>query len=273
MWSLARWSFEPGVVFALLALSLGYAVGLIRLRPRTVWDEHVVAPREVIAFASGIALLVVALISPLDTLSDTLFTAHMFQHMLLMYAVPPLLLVGTPAWLLRPALAVPGIERALRFLTGPIAAVVVFNAVLVFWHMPSAWDAALVDRSVHALEHVGFFGAGLIAWWPIFSPLPEVPRLSYPGQMLYLFVQSLVPAVVGAFLTFSGVVVYPVYAMTPKLWGLTPLIDQRLAGFEMKLLGTVLLWVLVTVRFFQWFSHEEHELEKVVDDAPVSERH
>lgn len=269
MWSLASWAFEPGVVFALLALTVGYVVGLVRLRPRTLWDEYVVTPREIISFASGVALLVVALISPLDTLSDTLFTAHMIQHMLLMYLAPPLLLLGTPSWLLRRALDLPGVEKILRFVTRPIAAIVIFNLVLVFWHMPLTWDAALVDKSVHGLEHLGFFGAGVVAWWPVFSPLPEIPRLSYPGQMLYLFVQSLVPAIVGAFLTFSGGVIYPVYAETTKPWGLTPLVDQQIAGLEMKLLGTLLLWVLVTVRFFQWFGHEEHELEKVVDDTPA----
>lgn len=268
-WSLADWSFEPGVLLGLTALAVAYGVGLQRVRPRTIWDENVIAPREVLAFASGMLLLVVALVSPLDTLSDAMFSAHMVQHVLLLYVVPPLLLIGTPAWLIRPALKWPGVKRALVFLTSPIPAIALFNVLLVFWHLPGFWDAALVDDAVHALEHVGFLGAGIVAWWPIFSPLPEVPRLSYPGQMLYLFVQSLVPAVIGAFVTFSSVVVYPLYAYTPKILGLTPLVDQQIAGLLMKLLGTLFLWILVSIRFFQWFSHEEHEIEKTVDDTAV----
>ena len=81
-------------------------------------------------------------------------------------------------------------------------------------------------------------------------------------------IQSLVPAIIGAFITFSTVVVYPYYLETPKLWGLTPLADQQIAGLVMKLLGMVYLWILFTIRFFQWFGHEEHEGEKIIDDAP-----
>jgi len=266
-WSIADWSFEPGVVIALVSMSAAYGIGLRRFRPRTLWDEQVVAAREVIAFGSGVFLLVVALISPLDTLSGYMFSAHMMQHMLLLYIVPPLLLVGLPAWLLRPALQVRGVKKSLELLTGPIPAIILFNGVLIVWHMPGAWDAALLNPSVHALEHICMLGAGLVAWWPIFSPLPEVPRMSYPAQMLYLFIQSLVPAIVGAFMTFSSIVIYPVYVETPKIWGLTPLVDQQIAGLLMKMLGTLFLWILVTVRFFQWFNHEEHEMEKTVDDT------
>ncbi len=266
-WSLASWSWEPSVLIGLFAMIGAYIVGLRRFQPRTLWGEQVVSLRELFCFGAGVFFLVVALVSPLDTLSDALFVAHMFQHMLLVYVVPPLLLLGMPAWLLRPALRLPGVEPALRFVTSFVPATIVFNLALIVWHMPAAWDLALLSRPVHALEHLTFLGAALISWWPICSPLPEIPRLSYAGQMLFLFVQSLVPAVIGAFLTFSGMVIYPVYLETPKLLGLTPLTDQQWAGLEMKLLGTVFLWVLLTVRFFQWFSHEEHQDEKLIDDS------
>ena len=268
-WSLADWSFEPGVVFGLIALTCGYWIGLRRTRPRSLWDQHFVSTKEVAFFASGVLLLAVALVSPLDTLSDTMFSAHMLQHMLLLYIVPPCLLVGVPSWLVGPALEWRGLKRGLRFLTNPIVAIAIFNGALVIWHLPVTWDAALVDNNIHALEHVTFLGAGIVAWWPVFSPSADMPRLSYPGQMLYLFVQSLVPAVIGAFVTFSGTVIYPVYGIAPKYWGLTPLVDQQIAGLLMKLLGTIFLWVLVTIRFFQWFNHEEHEIEKSVDDNVV----
>jgi putative membrane protein len=154
----------------------------------------------------------------------------------------------------------------MRFLTGPIVATAIFNLTLVVWHMPALWDYALVDNRVHALEHLTMFVAGLVVWWPVFSPSPEVPRLSYPGQMLFIFVQSLVPAIIGAFLTFSGRVIYPVYLETPKLWGWSPLMDQQIAGLLPKILGTLYLWGLLTVRFFQWFNHEEHQAEREAED-------
>jgi putative membrane protein len=268
VWSLASWSWDPSVLLGIGAIVCAYAVGLRRFRPETLWQENVVSHREMSCFASAVFLLVVALVSPLDTLSNNLFSIHMVQHMLLLYVIPPLLLLGTPAWLLRPALVLPYVKVVLRFITSPVPATVIFNGTLVVWHMPALWDFALLSNPIHALEHVCFLGAGLVVWWPIFGPLPEVPRLSYPGQMLFLFGQSLVPAIIGAFLTFSGIVIYPVYLETPKLWGLTPLVDQQIAGLLMKVLGTVGIWVLLTVRFFQWFSHEEHQDEKALDDRP-----
>jgi putative membrane protein len=266
-WSLASWSWQPGVLISIGAILGAYLLGLQRFRPQTLWQEYVVSKRKLVCFGSGVLLLVIALVSPLDTLSNGMFVAHMFQHMLLVYLAPPLLLLGTPAWLVEPFLTVRFVKPILRFLTRPVQATIIFNGVLILWHMPGPWDFALVDQNIHALEHVMFFVGGIISWWPVFSPTPEVPALPYPLQMAYLFVQSLVPAIIGAFLTFSGVVIYPVYLETTKLWGLSPLVDQQLAGLEMKLLGTVVLWVLASIRFFQWYRQEEHQDEKLIDDA------
>lgn len=266
-WSMADWAFEPGVLIGLAGLIGAYAVSARRLRPATVWNENVLSIGEVVAFASGVLLIFIALVTPLDTLSDQMFSAHMLQHMLLLYVVPPLLIVGTPAWILRPLLDHPRIRPIAQLIVHPIVAFVIFNMALVVWHLPFFWQMALVDPQAHALEHLTFLGAGIVAWWPVFSPLPDLGRLSYPVQCLYLFAQSLVPAVIGAFITFSGIVVYPVYTETPKLWGLSPLADQQIAGLLMKMLGTVFLWVLVSVRFFQWFHQEEHEDEKYLDDG------
>lgn len=263
---LTTWTFEPSILVALASIVTAYIVGLRRFRPQTLWDEHHVATREIIFFASGMFLLFLALCSPIDTLSDSMFSIHMIQHMLIVYLAPPLLLVGMPAWFWTPILRVPFVKPFLRFVMSAIPATIIFNGILVVWHFPMLWQFALVSTPIHALEHVCFLAAGIIAWWPVFSPTPEVPRLSYPAQLLYLFVQSLVPAVIGSFITFSSIVIYPLYSETPKLWGLTPLVDQQIAGLSMKLLGTIFLWVLLTVRFFQWFNHEEHEKEKLVDD-------
>jgi putative membrane protein len=271
-WSLASWVWEPGVLLALGALVGSYVVGLRRFRPRTLWDEHIVSTRELVCFASCVFLLLVALVSPLDSLSNLMFSAHMVQHMLLIYFAPPLLLLGTPAWLIRPFLEVRQIRAVWKFVTNPVIATVIFNLTLVVWHMPGPWDYALVDPQIHALEHLTMFASGIIVWWPVYSPSPELPRLSYPPQMLFIFVQSLVPAIIGAFMTFSGRVIYPVYLETPKQWGLSPLADQQIAGLLMKVLGTLYLWILLTIRFFQWFNHEEHLAEKEAEDADLARR-
>lgn len=266
-WSLADWSFEPGVIVGLAALIGAYIAGVRRLRPETLWGEYVVSTGEIVSFAGGILLIAVVLVSPLDTLSDQMFSAHMVQHIALLYLAPPLLLLGVPGWIFGPLVARPVVAKVLKWLTHPLTALVVFNGSLVMWHMTFFWDMALVDRPVHALEHGMFLVSGLVAWWPVFGPTGAPGRLSYPAQCLYLFVQSLVPAIIGAFVAFSTIVVYPVYGETPKLWGLSPLADQQIAGVLMKILGSVFLWVLVSVRFFQWFNQEEHENEKLLDDG------
>ena len=265
--SLTTWIFEPSIIATLSAMVAAYVVGLRRFRPVSLWNEHHVATREIIFFSSGMFLLFLALVSPIDYLSDSMFSIHMIQHMLIVYLAPPLLLLGIPAWYWTPLLSNPSVRSVVRFVTSPIAAIVIFNGLLVVWHFPMLWQFALVSPQIHALEHACFLVAGIVAWWPIYSTSTEVPRISYPAQLLYIFVQSLVPAIIGAFITFSTVVIYPIYSETPKLWGLTPLVDQQIAGLSMKLLGTIFLWILLTVRFFQWFNHEEHEKEKLIDDG------
>src|SRR5258708_39335759 len=130
-WSLANWVWEPGVLIALGALVAAYIIGLRRFRPRTLWDEHIVSTREIVCFASGVFLLLVALVSPLDSLSNLMFSSHMVQHMLLIYFAPPLLLLATPAWLIRPFFDIPGVRAALKFVTGPVTATLMFDLSLV----------------------------------------------------------------------------------------------------------------------------------------------
>jgi putative membrane protein len=99
-------------------------------------------------------------------------------------------------------------------------------------------------------------------WWPIFSPLKELPRLSYPLQMLYLFIQSLVPAVIASFITFSDRVIYGWYASAPRITDMSPLIDQQMGGLIMKIVGGFALWIPATIIFFLWYRHDQAEIEK-----------
>lgn len=271
--SLITWTAEPGVILGLLGLAGAYALGLVRLRPQTPEGQEAISIRYLAYFGGGMLLMVLALASPIDPLSDSLFSMHMIQHLLLVYFAPPLLLLGLPAWLVEPFIRLPGVRPVLRAITGFIPATLIFNGLLTIWHFPSLWDFALYSKPIHGLEHVSFFIAGIICWWPIFSPTPEVPRLSYPSQMLYLFVQSIVPAVIGSFVTFSTQIIYPLYLIAPKLWGLTALTDQQLAGLLMKVMGTLYLWILLTVRFFQWFTHEEREQENRLDEIISAQPH
>jgi putative membrane protein len=115
---------------------------------------------------------------------------------------------------------------------------------------------ALTHHWFHLVVHVGLVAAALLMWWPVLSPLEELPRLSYPLQMGYLFVQSLIPSVLAAFLTFSSGVFYEYYASAPRLWGLTPVEDQQFAGFVMKILGSLILWGFIGLAFYRWYQRD-----------------
>jgi putative membrane protein len=213
-----------------------------------------------VLFTLGVLVIYLAEGTPLHELSEQyLFTAHMVQHLLLISLAVPLMLLGTPAWLLRPALDHPLLARLLRAATKPVVALLLFNGTLAFWHLPEMYDWALWSHNAHILEHVMFFTTAVILWWPIFSPLPELPRLSYPLQILYLFVQSLVPGVIAALVTFADRVIYPTYDAAPRITHLSPLADQQMAGLIMKIVGTFMLWLLATVIFFIWANREEPE--------------
>ena len=101
----------------------------------------------------------------------------------------------------------------------------------------------------------------MMMWWPVVGGMPELPRLTYPYQMAYLIVQSLLPAVVASFITFSQTAVYDFYEGAPRIWHISAVEDQQMAGGIMKTTGTLILWSFVTVAFFRWFAKEEAEAQ------------
>lgn len=211
--------------------------------------------RQRFAFVAGLLALFVASSWPVHELAEgSLYSVHMVQHMLFSLVAAPLLMVGTPesAWkrLLRPVLPL------VRVLTRPIVALALFNGVLVFTHWPAAVNASVNSEILHFGLHVMVFGSALIMWTPVLSPIIELPVLSYPGRMFYLFLQSLVPTVPASFLTFGSTVLYRAYEFFPRPWGLSALADQQIAGLVMKIGGGFLLWGVIAVQFFRWYARE-----------------
>ncbi len=249
------------ILAQLLLLQGAYLLAIGPLRRRFVYVELVKPQRRQTAlFTLGVFVIFLAEGTPIHEVSEQfLFSAHMVQHLLLTTLAVPLLLLGTPAWLVRPLLGHPLLAWMLRWATRPVIAIVLFNGTLAVWHLPQLYDWTLWDHNAHVLEHVMFMLGAVFLWWPILSPLPEVPRLSYPLQMLYLFVQSLVPAVIASVITFSDRVLYPTYNAAPRITYLTPLADQQMAGLIMKTVGTFALWGVATVVFFVWFNREERD--------------
>jgi putative membrane protein len=243
------------------ALLGAYWAALRLIGPKKVpVGEAPASTRQRMYFVLGVLVLWIGADWPLHRLSeDFLFSAHMVQHTLFSLVAPPLLLLGMPPWLLRTILGPPRFMRVARFLTRPVVALVIFNAVIVVTHWPPLVDSSLRSEPLHFLLHVVLVSSAVLMWWPVVDPLPETSRLSEPAKGLYLFLQSIVPTVPASFLTFADRPIYKFYESAPRLWGLSVVDDQRIAGLIMKIGGGLLLWSVITVLFFKWHAKEESQ--------------
>jgi putative membrane protein len=258
-------SWHPHVDTWLLviALAAAYAVAVARLGPRhAAPGRPPVTKLQAVCFSLGVAAIWVASDWPVHDIAEELnYSMHMVQHLVLSMVAAPLLLLGTPAWMLRSILRPPSrLFRAVRFLSRFLPALIVFNVVLVLTHWPAIVDASLENHLLHFLVHALIFVSALIIWMPVLSPLPEIPRLSPPPRMIFLFLQSVVPTIPASFLTFGSSPLYHFYDGVPHLWGLSTLDDQRLAGLIMKIGAGLLLWMLIAVIFFRWAGEEDRRI-------------
>lgn len=250
------WHPHPDVWLLLTALVIGYEWAISRIGPRLVHPvERVVTTRQRLLFYSGVVLLWIGIDWPVHDLGEqSLFSAHMVEHMILAYVAPPLLLTGAPAWLWRWIIS--PVLGAARVATRPFVALLFFNAMLAIVHAPVVVELMLASAPAHLGIHALLLVAAVCMWSPVLNPLIELPRMSHPGRMFYLFLQSLVPTVPASFLTFSDSVLYRPY--TGGL-GIDAVTDQRIAGLLMKLGGGFLLWGMIAWYFFKWFQTESDE--------------
>lgn len=241
----------------LVVLAAAYSYGLRRLAPRYApTGEAPWTGRQVAWFVGGLVLFGAARSWPIHDIGDSsLFTFHMIEHMALTLGVPPMLLLGTPGWLLR--ILVEPILPALRILTKPLVALLLFNGTLAIVHAPAVVELMLTSEVAHLGLHALMMVTATLMWWPVIGPIPDIPRLSPFMAMGYVFLQSLVPTIPASFLTFASGPVYPVYADLPRLWGVSVLDDQLIAGLLMKVGGGLLLWAVIATIWFRWAAAEE----------------
>ena len=253
------WHAHLDVWALVAALGVGYWVALRRWGPRHVSPGEPPASRtQVTCFVLGLGTLWLASDWPIHELAEErLFSVHMVQHLLMSLVAPPLLLAGTPGWLLRSLLRPRWLFAVVRRLARPLPALVLFNAFIAFSHWPLVVDLAVRSELAHFTLHAVLVATALLMWMPVLSPMFEIPRLRYAGQMLYLFAQSIVPTVPATFLTFADGPIYPFYGLAASLIGIDPVTDQRVAGLIMKIIGGLILWGLIAVLFFRWHRQEE----------------
>lgn len=258
-WSeLLRYHAHPEV-WALIVGAAGlYAVALRRHRGHT---GRTPSGRHVARFLLGTALLWAALDWPIDDLSDgSLLSVHMVQYLLLAMLAPVLLLTGMPAWMIARVLRPRWPRWLATALARPWNAWLVVSAVVVASHLDPAVTLYLRSDAAHLAMHALWLGAGLVLWWPVVQPLPNLPRYGPPVQIGYLFLQSLVPIFPAAFLTFAQAPLFRAYAALPKPPGIDAVTDQQIAGVLMTLGGTAILWSAIAVIFFRWAHAQEEEV-------------
>lgn len=254
---LPPWHVHPDVWVVFGSITLVYVLSIRRHLSET---GEATSRRQVRLFLAGVAVLWAGAEWPIHDLAERyLYSIHMVQHMMFSLVAAPLLIAGLPAWMLRRILRPRGVRAVAGFLTRPVVALAFFNGVLLFTHWPAVVDFSVGSELAHFGLHVLLVGSALAMWWPVVSPLPEMPPLPAPGQCLYLFLQSLAPTIPASFLTFGSTVLYPVYATFPRIWGIGPLTDQLIAGLIMKILGGLILWTEIAVIFFRWHAQEERD--------------
>jgi cytochrome c oxidase assembly factor CtaG len=261
---LEPWSFEPAITLPLALLLLVYAVGVFRRGKLNVlrWRH--------LSFLAGWLTLAFALVSPIHELGEQLFSAHMLQHEIIILVSAPLISASHPAatclWAFSPRHRssiggwVHSIEEMqwFRFLSRPLVAWLLEAIVLWTWHIPSLYQATLSSDWVHAAQHLSFFLTAVLFWSALYGVGRSV--MGYGAATLYTFATAVHCSALGALLTFSTVLWYPVYATTTGRWGLTPLEDQQLGGIIMWVPSGVVFIIIGLALCAKWITESDRRL-------------
>jgi len=267
------WTFDP----AQLIIVALYVVIYVRrfVRAREEQGGRGAGPRQFAAFVGAVIVMLIALVSPVDSLGeDYLFSMHMVQHILLGDIAPLLVLLSLSRVILRPVTRrLMSVERALGPLAHPATGIVVWLTMIYVWHIPVMYDAALNHSAVHALEHTCFFIGGIAVWWPLIQPVPMRHRLTGLGVFAYLIAAKISIGLLGIFLTWSHGVAYTYYEHVPRIWGLSPIEDENLGGAIMMVEQSIVLviaFAILFVRMLLQSEEDERRRERFEQDpAPV----
>src|SRR5277367_262159 len=277
---LQSWVLPVPVTLALVVAALVYLRGWYRLRSLL---PNVASTWRLTCFMGGVLALWIALGSPLAAFDDDLLSIHMVQHILLMAVAPPLILLGAPALPLLhglpqsfvrsglgPILRWPPLQRLGHVLTHPIFCWLAATVTLIAWHSPTAFEFALHSDFWHEIEHACFFGTSILFWWPVVQPWPSVARWPRWSILLYLFLGMMANDALSAFLAFCDRVLYPSYASPSRIFTISPLDDQALAGAVMWVFGSFVYLIPAVVITLQMLSPEGSCRPSAYDPSPAS---
>ena len=254
------WSLQPGVLIGVALVGGAYLTRWRHVRatsPRPGADAPV---WRLCCFAGSLLVAVIALISPVDALADQLFFMHMTQHMLLLDIVPILAILGFTKVILRPVTrTVRDVEHRAGPLAHPAFAVLLYVGVIWTWHVPAAYDFAVTHATVHVFEHTTFLIAGGLYWWHLLSPIRARMRLGGMGPVAYMGSTKLFVGALGMGLAFAPVALYPYYVHHARVWGISALDDQSIAGIVMAVEQSLVMGIALVVLFVRMLAESERE--------------
>jgi cytochrome c oxidase assembly factor CtaG len=257
----ASWQLAPA---ALLTIAV-YAYVYVR-RWRTVRRSHGdrgVKVHHLVLWITGLVLIGIALMSPVDTVAEQLASAHMVQHLILADLAPIALILGLTKVMLRPVTRrIHAVERRAGVLAHPVFGVVAYVGAMWFWHVPVFYDAALDHAGVHVLEHLCFAAAGTLYWWHLLSPIRSRLRLGGLGPVAYMASTKLLVGALGVALTFLPDLLYEPYDADGTRWGMSPLTDQSVAGAIMGLEQSLVMGVGLAWLFARMLSEADAKDER-----------
>ena len=257
VWS---WVFDPVVIGGLFIAGLLYFLAISSRRLQWFPNSEPASRNRIVAFYLGLATIFLAIVSPLDPLSDDyLLSAHMVQHILLTLIAPPLIIAGIPPWMVEPVTRRARVWRVWRVLTQPVMAFLLFHLPFALSHVPPFYNLALENHAVHIFEHYVYVSTAFIAWWLVVAPGREYGQLQPGARMLYLLVQTLPGQVVGALITGADSVLYADYENAPRVWDLSAKVDQEIGGMIMWIAVGTFYLAAVGIVFFRWASGEDRD--------------
>jgi cytochrome c oxidase assembly factor CtaG len=257
-----QWSADPQVITGVTILTLAYVWAWRRARRPGM--PHPPGYGRLAVFASSMLVVLAALISPIDSMSDDLMVIHMVQHMLLLDVMPILLILSLTKGILRPVTRrLNRLEQRAGFFGHPAFAVILYVGMMWLWHVPAMYDLALRNpNSWHILEHICFAAAGTLYWWHLLSPIRTRMRLGGMGPVMYMVVTKFGVGVLGVMLAFAPHAIYGFYAHQPDYWGLTHVQDQNMAGLVMALEQSIVMGIAVVWLFIRMLSESEEQAQR-----------
>lgn len=254
------WTLEPGVLAGVALAGAAYAARWRRVRGVSDLPARDAPTWRLACFLGSLAIVLAALVSPLDALADQLFFMHMIQHVLLLDLAPILVILGLTKVMLRPLTrGVSDLERRAGPLAHPAFAVVLYVAVIWTWHVPEAYDLALRHPLAHVLEHITFLAAGSLYWWHLLSPVRARMRLGGMGPVLYMLSTKLFVGALGMGLAFAPSALYPYYVHHARVWSISAGEDQSIAGLIMAVEQSIVMGIALVVLFVRMLAESERE--------------